>query len=222
MWIGYDDNRSLPKTMPSGELVNSSRQPVWVWRNFVEEALAGTPSREVTAPEGIVFREIDLQTGMPAPSPEEGTRVAFVSGTEPGARAQPLSYLNITVPIDTRTNARATAETPLEALEWREISPSEVQAYAQPLPVTTQVAQTPAQEGGGFGPPNPQGELQGEQNGFMLEGIPDEEGASAALDALGEAAVAEPSGDVEASADEGAAAGASTDDDGVGWLDWGN
>jgi penicillin-binding protein 1A len=231
VWIGYDDNRSLPKTMPNGELVNSSRQPVWVWRNFAEEALAGVPAREVTAPEGIVFREIDLQTGMPAPSPEEGTRVAFASGTEPGARAQPLSYLTITVPIDTRTNARATAETPLEALEWREISPSEVQASALPPPAATLVALGPAREGAGglLGPT--QGEPPGEQNGFTLEGVPDDDevGGTVVPGAVGEAAVEASdgeSGSAGEGAGNGAAVGTDADDEGdgggVGWLEWGN
>ncbi len=132
VWIGYDNSRSLPETAPGGEVINSSRQPIWVWKQFAEEALAGKASQAWTTPPAIMFQKIDLSTGVPS---AQGTRVAFVRGTQPGARGrQVASYLNITIPVDTRTDTRATAETPQEYLEWREISPSEVQRFARPLP----------------------------------------------------------------------------------------
>ncbi len=132
VWIGYDAPKSLPKATPDGELINSSRQPIWVWKQFAEEAFAGRAARPWQAPPNIMFERVDLSTGVPS---AQGTRVAFVRGTQPGARGQQVaSYLNITIPVDTRTNKRATAETPQEDLEWREISPSEVQQFALPLP----------------------------------------------------------------------------------------
>ncbi len=132
VWIGFDEPRSIPETLPNGDLVNSSRQPVWIWRRFAEEALAGKPPRPLRAPPNVVFKNIDLSTGVPS---QQGTRVAFVRGTEPGAQGQQVaSYLNITIPVDTRTDTRAGAETPREFIEWREISPSDVQRFAGPLP----------------------------------------------------------------------------------------
>jgi len=154
VWIGYDDhNRALPREMPNGEQVNSSRQPVWIWRDFAEEALAGVPPGEFTAPEGIVFEEVNLSTGAPS---EEGTRVAFVRGTQPGAGGQQAAgYLNIALPIDTRTGERATAETPREYLEWREVALNEVQSFALPPQAAGQVraAQTPQLQSAGGGTP---------------------------------------------------------------------
>ena len=133
VWIGYDNSKSLPKETPDGELINSSRQPIWVWKQFAEEALAGRAAQPWQAPPNIMFEKVDLSTGVPS---AQGTRVAFARGTQPGAKGQKVaSYLNITIPIDTRTDKRATAETPQEYLEWREISPSEVQQFALPLPM---------------------------------------------------------------------------------------
>ena len=132
VWIGYDNSKSLPKETPDGELINSSRQPIWVWKQFAEEALAGRAAQPWKAPANIMFQKVDLSTGVPS---AQGTRVAFVRGTQPGAGGQQVaSYLNITIPVDTRTEKRATAETPQDYLEWREISPSEVQQFALPLP----------------------------------------------------------------------------------------
>lgn len=134
VWIGYDNPRGIPETLPNGDTVNSSRQPVWIWRRFAEEALAGRAPRPLRAPQNVVFERVDLSTGVPS---AQGTRVAFVRGTQPGAQGQQIaSYLNITIPIDTRTDTRAAASTPREFIEWREISPSDVQRFAQPLPDT--------------------------------------------------------------------------------------
>lgn len=139
VWMGYDDARGLPKTMNGDTVVNSSRQPVWIWRDYAAQALAGQPAETFAAPKGIVFKKVNLQTGVPS---AQGTRVAFLRGTEPGARGQQVaSYLNITIPIDTRTDTRATAETPQEYIEWREISPSDVQRYTQPLPLAQNASQ---------------------------------------------------------------------------------
>jgi len=202
VWIGYDDPKSLPKAMPNGELINSSRQPIWVWQQFAKAALAGKTSRPWPAPPNIMFEKIDLSTGVPS---AQGTRVAFVRGTQPGAGGQQVaSYLNITIPIDTRTDTRATAETPQEYLEWREISPSEVQRFAQPLPQgalsISQTQQSQLQAG--------QTQTGQAQTG---QAQPDVQQGSAP----GDAALPDTSADQNADPENG-------DDNGVGWLDWGN
>ncbi len=133
VWIGYDEPRPIPEATPNGEVIGSSRQPVWIWKRFAEEALAGKASRTLRAPRDVVFEKVNLSTGVPS---AQGTRVAFARGTQPGAAGREVaSYLNISVPIDTRTKTRASASTPREYLEWREISPNEVPRFAEPLPV---------------------------------------------------------------------------------------
>jgi membrane peptidoglycan carboxypeptidase/beta-lactamase regulating signal transducer with metallopeptidase domain len=79
VWIGFDDNSRLPKkidpelTRVGDGTVNSSRQPIYIWKEFVEAALHGKPTGEFPVPEGIVFKNIDLTTG------EEGfTKAAFL------------------------------------------------------------------------------------------------------------------------------------------------
>ncbi len=201
VWIGYDNPRSLPKTLANGERVSSSRQPVWIWQGFAEAALAGKPSRTFRAPPGVVFRPIDLNTGVPSAA---GTRVAFARGTQPGARGQSVaSYLNITVPIDTRTDRRAGAETPPEYVEWREISPSEVQRYALP------VSQLPA----GFG-------QQSFEDGFG-NGV-----GNSGLGTPGDAALPSAPDDAtnlqDDTQDDTVPDAPTDEEDGVGWLDWGN
>ena len=135
VWIGYDDNRSLPKTMPDGEILTSSRQPVRLWKSFTEAALAGTAPGSFTPPSSIVFKNINLATGAPSPG---GTRVAFVRGTEPGATRQAQQRIRnpitITIPIDRRTETRATETTPRDQIYWKEILPSEVEQYTRPAP----------------------------------------------------------------------------------------
>lgn len=128
VWIGYDDNSSIPLSMPNGERVTSSRQPIYVWRDFVDNALQGTPAgREYPVPEGVVFQTMDRVSGAIG----SGVQAAFLSGSTPSQESVPRASQNvtITIPIDTRTNTRATADTPRSALEWRTIDPTEISRY---------------------------------------------------------------------------------------------
>lgn len=82
VWIGFDDNSRIPKkidpalTRAGDGYVTSSRQPVYIWKEFVEGALEGQPVEEYPVPEGITFKNIDLTTGGPG-----GTRVALPDTT---------------------------------------------------------------------------------------------------------------------------------------------
>ena len=136
-WIGYDDNRPIPRRIPAEQTragdgqVNSSRQPIYLWSEFVENALTGMPSPDgYPRPEGIVYERVDLASGAPSSS---GVRMAFAAGTEAvvSGRQGANTAINITIPIDTRTDTRATAETPREYLEWIEIGPEEIERYNQ-------------------------------------------------------------------------------------------
>lgn len=134
VWIGYDDGRSLPKSMTRSdgvaETVTSSRQPIYVWTDFVASALRGTPSTEngFPVPEGIEFHSIDLKTGAPSSS---GTRAAFRASTDLGQQGL-RRQVTIEIPVDTQTGLRATVETPADRIEIVQIAPDEIDAYLRP------------------------------------------------------------------------------------------
>jgi len=206
VWIGFDEPRSIPETLPNGDAVNSSRQPVWIWKRFAEEALAGKSPRPLRAPPNVVFKKVDLSTGVPS---AQGTRVAFVRGTEPGAQGQQVaSYLNITIPVDIRTDTRAGAETPREFIEWREISPSDVQRFAGPLPDT------------GLGQPGFGGVSS---LGTGTQTLPGGAAGTGDPGGFGDDVASEAGNTDQTGDDAGNDTGDDSDDgNGVGWLDWGN
>ena len=142
VWIGYDDNRSLPKAMPGGERLTSSRQPVRLWKSFTQAALTGTPAGSFTPPENIIFKTIDLVSGAPSPN---GVRAAFVRGDAPGAQTRRnTNPITVTIPIDRRTETRADETTPRNFIYWKEITPSEVEQYTRPAPTSSdELSQTP-------------------------------------------------------------------------------
>ncbi len=131
VWIGYDDNTPLPKNMDAaltreGGRVSSSRQPIYVWKDFVKNALKGKPNAEgFPVPEGIVFKTMNLITGVVGSG---GVEAAFLADT--ALRNRPLSpELTLTIPVDTRTDKRATAITPREFLEYRVIRANDISRY---------------------------------------------------------------------------------------------
>ncbi len=84
VWIGFDDGSSIPKkiapelTRAGDGIIGSSRQPIYIWREFVEEALRGKDvPAEFPVPDGIEFKHIDLTTGEVG-----GTRVALPISTK--------------------------------------------------------------------------------------------------------------------------------------------
>jgi penicillin-binding protein 1A len=130
VWIGNDDSRPLPRTMRLAdgtlETVTSSRQPIYVWNDFVTAALQGRPTSDgFEPPDGIVFHEIDRRTGAPTPG---GTRAAFTAATDLVAGGVGTA-LTIQLAVDRRTGARATAVTPWEYVDVIEVMPSELDRY---------------------------------------------------------------------------------------------
>ena len=134
VWIGYDQGRSLPSTMtlPDGstDRVNSSRQPIYVWTDFVEAALRGRPASPegFPVPEGIEFLRFDRASGAADP---DGTLAAFPTGTTLPARGL-ASSLEVEVPIDSATGRPATASTPPERIEIVRVAPDELDALLIP------------------------------------------------------------------------------------------
>ena len=130
VWIGYDDSTPIPKkiapelTRANDGTVGSSRQPIYIWKEFVENALANKDLlTEFPIPEGIEFKNMDLISGGSG-----GTKAAFLTGDQLGGSSI-SSQLVIEVPIDRTTGQRATAYTLRENLEIRRVKANEISQY---------------------------------------------------------------------------------------------
>ncbi len=76
VWVGLDDNQALG--------LSGSQAALPIWTQFMIRALAGHTSTAFTTPDGIVFVDIDRDTGkLATPSCPRVFREAFLSGTEP-------------------------------------------------------------------------------------------------------------------------------------------
>ena len=129
VWIGYDDNRRIPGSMVLSngqtDTVTSSRQPIYVWRDFVGNALRGRAAPPgFPVPEGIEFRNIDLVTGGPG-----NIRAAFREGTEAARAVQAPEGMKIQVALDSRTDEKADSDTPPEHIQYIEVAPDELYRY---------------------------------------------------------------------------------------------
>jgi penicillin-binding protein 1A len=129
VWIGFDDNSRIPKKMDASLTredggVNSSRQPVYIWHDFVEAALRGkNVAAEFPVPEGIVFRSMDLTTGGSG-----GTRAAFTADSQLNNSGL-QSQMTIEVPYDKCASKRAVATTPRDCLEIRNVKANDIASY---------------------------------------------------------------------------------------------
>ncbi len=76
VWVGLDDNQPLGLTGTQAALP--------IWTSFMMRALAGYPNRQFEAPDGVVFVDIDRDTGKLATSAcPRIFHEAFLTGTEP-------------------------------------------------------------------------------------------------------------------------------------------
>jgi penicillin-binding protein 1B len=76
VWVGFDDNQ------PIG--LSGTQAALPIWTSFMTRALAGHADQSFAAPEGIVFVDIDRDTGRIAgPFCSRVLREAFIAGTEP-------------------------------------------------------------------------------------------------------------------------------------------
>jgi penicillin-binding protein 1A len=79
-WIGYDDEK------PLGKHETGAKAALPIWLTFMQKVTAGTPIKNFTVPEGIVFVKIDAETGLLAgPSTKKAIFEAFKEGTAPTA-----------------------------------------------------------------------------------------------------------------------------------------
>jgi membrane carboxypeptidase/penicillin-binding protein len=76
VWVGLDDNQALG--------LSGSQAALPIWTQFMIRALAGHQSTPFTTPDGIVFADIDRDTGkLATPACPRVFREAFLAGSEP-------------------------------------------------------------------------------------------------------------------------------------------
>jgi penicillin-binding protein 1B len=76
VWVGLDDNQALG--------LSGSQAALPIWTQFMIRALAGHQSTPFTTPDGIVFVDIDRDTGkLATPACPRVFHEAFLSGSEP-------------------------------------------------------------------------------------------------------------------------------------------
>ena len=84
VWVGFDQE----KTLGRGEFGATAALPIWL--TYMKYAHEGVPPRGFPVPDGIVFANIDNQTGHLVDSrSKQIVRQAFIDGTEPGSAANP-------------------------------------------------------------------------------------------------------------------------------------
>ena len=75
-WVGYDDNQPLG--------LSGTQAALPIWTEFMKKALAGRGNRTFEVPEGIVWAEIDRDTGkLATPGCPRTMNESFIGGTEP-------------------------------------------------------------------------------------------------------------------------------------------
>jgi len=78
VWVGYDDQRSL------GPKATGSRAALPIWLEFMKYAHQRQEPVDFSAPEGIIYRNIDPRTGLLSTERcRSSIREAFLPGTEP-------------------------------------------------------------------------------------------------------------------------------------------
>jgi penicillin-binding protein 1B len=76
VWVGLDDNQALG--------LSGAQAALPIWTQFMARALAGHPNQAFDVPDGIVFVDIDKDTGkLATPACPNVFREAFLAGTEP-------------------------------------------------------------------------------------------------------------------------------------------
>lgn len=80
VWVGYDDEKSLGR----GEVGGKAALPIWL--DYMKFAHENLPPRSFPVPEGVVFANIDNESGkLVSSSSRAVVRQAFLEGSEPSA-----------------------------------------------------------------------------------------------------------------------------------------
>jgi penicillin-binding protein 1B len=81
VWVGFDDNQILG--------LSGSQAALPIWTSFMNGALAGHANLPLPEPDGLVWAEIDKETGRLAlPGCPRTMREAFFPGTEPAEHCE--------------------------------------------------------------------------------------------------------------------------------------
>lgn len=84
VWVGFDDEKSIGR----GEVGGKAALPIWL--EYMKFAHDGLPPRGFPVPDGVVFANIDNETGHLVGSGSKAVvRQAFIDGTEPGSPSNP-------------------------------------------------------------------------------------------------------------------------------------
>ncbi len=76
VWVGFDNNNPIGLTGAQAALP--------IWTAFMKRATAGRPDKSFTVPDGLVWVDIDKETGkLATPGCLKTIREAFLAGTEP-------------------------------------------------------------------------------------------------------------------------------------------
>jgi penicillin-binding protein 1A len=78
VWVGHDDQENI------GLKETGARAALPIWLEFMKKAHDGRESEDFAAPEGILFKQVDLETGLLSTEGcKRSIREAFLPGTEP-------------------------------------------------------------------------------------------------------------------------------------------
>lgn len=89
VWVGFDEERSLGRSETGGK----AALPIWL--EYMKVAHEGLSPRGFPVPDGVVFANIDNETGQLVNSGSKAVvRQAFIDGTEPGTNQNPQSALD--------------------------------------------------------------------------------------------------------------------------------
>ncbi len=78
VWVGYDDHRTI------GRKMTGSVAALPIWLDFMKKAHKDIEPEAFSAPEGIIFKQIDPRTGLlSTDNCSQSIREAFLPGTEP-------------------------------------------------------------------------------------------------------------------------------------------
>lgn len=78
VWVGNDD------ASPLGEKMTGSAVAIPIWTKFMQKALEGKPVKDFSSPSGVVFKKIDVETGLLATPESKNTLwLAFIEETAP-------------------------------------------------------------------------------------------------------------------------------------------
>jgi penicillin-binding protein 1A len=86
VWVGFDEEKSLGRSETGGK----AALPIWL--EYMKVAHEGLPPRGFPVPDGVVFANIDNETGqLVSAGSKSVVRQAFIDGTEPGSAANPTN-----------------------------------------------------------------------------------------------------------------------------------